>query len=332
MHVVILGAGAIGCYVGGHWGAAGVDVTLLGRRSGTAAIRKHGLVLENGETVHLGPDQITATAGPGALKAADLIVLTVKATALDAAMDIINQYSPAGTPVVSLQNGLEPVRRLRAGLNGRPIIGGMVPFNVVWEKPATFRRSSIGDIRIAKSSMSHNLAERVEKSGVPVLPVDDIEAVQYGKLLLNLNNPINALSGQTLFAQIRQRLYRRVFSGALTEALKVLDAAGIRPARIGVASPRIGARLLLLPDALFNTVIVRMQKIDKDATTSMAIDLDAKRPTEIETLNGEIVRLGETHGVATPVNASLVRLIHEAEAGGKSFFTGEELLAATGLA
>jgi 2-dehydropantoate 2-reductase len=112
----------------------------------------------------------------------------------------------------------------------------------------------------------------------------------------------------------------------MREALDVLAAAGIKPARVGPLPPNLIPRFLAAPDFIFNTIGLKLQKIDAHARSSMADDFAAGRPTEIDFLNGEIVKLAETTGRAAPVNSAIVRLVKDAEAGGKRDWSGEELL------
>ncbi len=142
-------------------------------------------------------------------------------------------------------------------------------------------------------------------------------ALAWGKLLINLNNAVNALSGRTLVDQLRQRDYRRVVAASQREGLRLLDRAGIRPARVGVVPPRLLPLVIGSPDWLFNNVFMRAWKIDDKARSSMADDLAADRKTEVDQINGELVALAARLGTTAPVNRAIVTLVHWAEAGAK---------------
>ncbi|GGA21458.1 2-dehydropantoate 2-reductase [Neptunicoccus cionae] len=322
--VVILGAGAIGCYLGAQWAAAGVPVTLLGRDR-LLSLNDTGFAVEGG------PDFTGAelarnpkvTTEPAVLANAGLIVLTVKSTALDAAVSQISTFSASHTPVLCLLNGIAPVRRLAAALPEREISAGMVPFNVVWRNASTLRRSSVGEVILERSPATRALSAAIGGSGISLS--DDIRAVQYGKLLLNLNNPVNALSGKSLYHQLRERPYRLVYAAALQEALDVYEGAQIAHAKSGPLPANRIVQMLRAPDWLFNTVALRLQKLDPQSQTSMAQDLAAGKPTEIDTINGEIVDLATATGQIAPVNTKLVELVKSASAGGQKTYTGAEL-------
>lgn len=329
--IVILGAGAIGCYIGAAWQLCGLDVTLLARPATAAAITQHGVTLSGGQAARIAPGNIAVTPDASILTQADLIVVTVKSTALGQVIDDIRKFAQPGTPVLCLLNGVSPLATLRAALPDHPVLAGMVPFNVVWTPPSQFRRSSIGSIKTDRHALLETISSATKSCHAPIEQCEDMQAIQYGKLLLNLNNPINALSGLTLYDQIRQRPYRRVFAAALSEALTVLKTARIKPAKVGAASPALGVILLKSPDFLFNSIVIRVQKIEQGSLTSMAVDLAAGRKTEVDTINGDIVRLAAQFGQTAPVNATLVRLVHEAETGGKRQFSGPDLALATGV-
>jgi 2-dehydropantoate 2-reductase len=137
----------------------------------------------------------------------------------------------------------------------------------------------------------------------------------WGKLLINLNNAVNALSGRTLLDQLRERDYRRVVAASQREGLRLLERAGIQPAKIGAVGPKLLPVVINSPDWLFNNVFLKKWKIDAKARSSMADDLAAGRRTEVDYINGELVALAERLGEAAPVNRRIVELVREAEAG-----------------
>jgi 2-dehydropantoate 2-reductase len=136
-----------------------------------------------------------------------------------------------------------------------------------------------------------------------------MRAVQWGKLLLNLNNPVNALSELPLQAQLRNRDYRRVLADLQSEALGVMARAGITPAQVTPVAPRALPHLLRLPNWIFTRVAARMLRMDAQARSSMADDLRQGRVTEIDDLCGAVVRLARANGLAAPLNEAMCQLI-----------------------
>lgn len=144
---------------------------------------------------------------------------------------------------------------------------------------------------------------------------DDMLGLAWGKLLINLNNAINALSGRPLRQQLRERDYRRVFAAAMREGLQILRRAKVRPAKVGAVGPNLMPLVIDAPDWLFNTVFIRSWKIDDKARSSMSDDFAHGRKTEVDFINGELVRLAERLGTDAPINRLIVELVREAEAG-----------------
>lgn len=315
--VAILGAGAIGCFVGAAWGGAIGSMTLVGRPALKQALDGRPLSIDGAL-----PVSVDVRTDALALAQADVIVLTMKSRGLKAAMDQISEHVSKGAVLISLLNGTAPVRDLRARFPDRDVIAGMVPFNVVWADDTQLHQSGSGQIALERHPMTTWLADL----GLPVDLHADLGPIQHGKLLLNLANAVNALSGKPLYDMLSDRAYRRVYAASIEEALKVYEAGNVPWVQVGPNNPRLALRMLRAPNWLFHLVVLRRQKLDRTSMTSMAGDLMAGRPTEIETINGEITRLGAQHGVATPVNDSLIRLVKAGQT-----MSADALMAEVGL-
>ncbi len=325
--IAVLGAGSIGCFVGGLWQAAGLDVTFVGREAVAGEVIRHGMRLTDhaGLDIRLEPAAIRFSVTPEALAQADLVLLTVKGTGTAEAAREIGRHAPPGSAVLSLQNGISNIDILQAVLPGRKILRGSVGFNVAWQGGGHWHRGTSGILAAQRDAVLEPVAARLDGKPGRLTLVDDALSLAWGKLLLNLNNAVNALSGNTLRAELSQRAYRRVLAASMREALQVLSAAGIAPAKLSPLPPSLVPAFLAAPDLVFNTIGLRLQKVDEHARSSMADDFAAGRPTEIDFLNGEIVRLGNRLGLDTPVNEKLVALVKAAEAGGRRDWPGAEL-------
>jgi 2-dehydropantoate 2-reductase len=321
--VAVAGAGSIGCYAGGCLSLAGRRMTFLMRPALAENIGRHGLRISDfaGADRRLAPEALKLTTDPSAaLAQADVVLVTVKSGATQEMAEIIAQHAPAGAVVVSLQNGVANVDCLKARLGGRhAVIAGMVPFNVVQTRDADgcprFLRASSGTVLVG-SGVS-GLRALLDVPSLAVAEHADMPAVQWGKLLFNLNNALNALSGLPLARQLADRCWRRLLAAQIEEALAVLRASGIRPASLERVPPRLIPYILRLPDAVFRVLARRMLAIDPQARSSMWEDLERRRPTEIDHLQGAIVALAAKAGVPVPVNARIVWLVRQAETAGK---------------
>jgi 2-dehydropantoate 2-reductase len=330
MKIAVFGAGSIGAYVGGVLLASGADVTLIGRARMRERIARHGLTLTdlNGHTSQLRPDQVPYTEDPAALSEAELILVTVKSADTAAAAKLIQTHARPSALVLSLQNGIGNADTLREFLPGAKVLAGMVPFNVVQLPEGRLHRGTEGEIAVQASPLWSVWHAAFQAGHVPLIEHADFAAVQWGKLLLNLNNPVNALSGLPLKTELSQRDYRRCFALLIDEALVVLRAAGIRPAKVARVGPRLLPPLLRLPDLLFTRVAAAMLRIDPQARSSMWEDLQAGRRTEVDYLNGAVLKLAQSVGQDAPVNRRMVALVRAAEAGTLPAMGSAELLKA----
>ena len=316
--VAILGAGSIGCYVGGAWQAAGVDVTFIGRERIAAEIEANGLTLtdQEGWRVRFEPGEVDFSTKPAALAKADIIALCVKSIGTAEAAKQIARHAKKGALVISFQNGVSNVETLRAALKDRfEAVHGMVPFNVAYSATAAGTRASPETSIAQDRPETRALADRIGDRPGRLKLAEDMVAIAWGKLLINLNNAINALSGRTLLEQLKERDYRRVVAASMIEALEILEVAGIEPAKIGPVPPKLLPHAIASPDAIFNNVFLRVQRIDAKARSSMYDDLAARRPTEIDYLNGEVVKLAKSLGLEAPVNSTIVD--HDQGRGGR---------------
>ena len=316
--IAILGAGSIGCFVGGCWQVAGLNVGFVGRPSFDREIRDHGLTLSDysGWEARLSPDAIDYQTEPAALAGADIIALCVKSGATEEAARQAARNGRGGATVISFQNGISNVEVLERELGEQfTVLRGMVPYNVAYLGEGRFHKGVAGVLFAEDRPVVRDLAARIGRSPASLEVSDDMLGIAWGKLLINLNNAVNALSGRTLVEQLRQRDYRRVVAAAQREGLRLLDQAGIHPAKVGAVGPALLPWVIGSPDWLFDNVFMKAWKIDAKARSSMADDLAARRRTEVDFINGELVKLADRMGANAPVNRAIVELIRRAEAG-----------------
>ena len=328
-HVVILGAGSVGCFIGGAWLAAGCSVSFVGRERIRDDIAANGLALSDhaGWRVHLAHDLIDFSTRPAALAKADIVALCVKSSDTAAAAKQIATHGKKKPVVISFQNGVGNADTLRTLLPKLEVVQGMVPFNVANLGKGRFHKGTSGELVAGETEATRALAERIGDRPGRLRLAQDMKAVAWGKLLINLNNAVNALSGETLLEQLGKRDYRRVVAASIVEALDLLKAAGIEPAQIGPLPPRLLPHAIAAPDFIFKNLLLRVQKIDARARSSMADDLAAGRETEIDYLNGEVVKLARALGREAPVNGHIVDLVKQAEMGIDRTWTAAELRA-----
>jgi len=221
--IVIAGAGSIGCFVGGLLSLGGKPALLLARPRIADELRAHGLTLTSleGWQETLAPAPPLETDPARALGQAALVLVTVKSGHTAQMAELIALHAPPGTPVISLQNGLDNASRLRAALPAHPVFAGMVSFNVIHRGGGHFHRGTSGPIVIEAG------APELSAPHLDFVSHPNMDQVLAGKLVYNLNNALNALSGLTLREQLADRRWRRLLARCQDEALNILAARNI---------------------------------------------------------------------------------------------------------
>ena len=313
----VAGAGSIGCFVGGMLAAGGRDVSLLARPRVIAEIEARGLRPTSFEGFDRTIDAkaLTLSDDPSLFKDAGIVLVTVKSADTADMADVIARNAPSDVIVVSLQNGVGNVTVLRNRLPGRRVLGGMVPFNVIALGEGRFHRATSGDIVIEQDDAG--TAEKLSVPGLTMRPTANIDGVQWGKLLVNLNNALNALADLPLRRQLAQRPWRRLFADQMAEGLAVIRAEGITPVSPTPIPAGWMPPLLRLPDVIFEAMLGRTMKIDPEARSSMWEDLQRGRRTEIDYFQGVITGIAERRGLDAPLSRRIVELIRTAETAGK---------------
>ncbi|MDB4933737.1 MAG: 2-dehydropantoate 2-reductase [Labilithrix sp.] len=316
----IMGAGAIGCYVGGCLASAGEHVVFVGRERLRKELAENGLVLsdlDGGTGRVVAKERIVFSTELSALAACEVVLCCVKSAQTAEAAAQLSKVLAPNAVVVSMQNGVRNADVLRAGLPNQVVLGGIVGFNVISRGSGTFRRATSGPLVIERAARSdprvETLGDALSSVGFEVELVEDIRPLQWSKLVMNLNNGVSALSDRPTPDLLFVKGYRRILRAIMAEALDVLRASHTRTARLGPLPIGLFPAILALPSPILRLVASAQVKLDPEARSSMWEDLSRGRPTEVDHLNGEIVRLAESCGAKAPLNARMVALVHEAE-------------------
>lgn len=317
LRVLVFGAGAVGGYIGGALLASGMDVTFLVRESAAESMREHGLHLTDyrGLDLELG-DIPCVTSLSQVAEPTDIVLLTVKCTGVAQAAQQLSDWISPSTRVVCFQNGVGSKDIAAKSIPSDQLLSGMVPFNVLYGERGHLHRGVEGDMKVERHPALEPLLEAWNRIGITALACDDFESVAWGKLFLNLNNAINALAGVPIVEELSQRDFRRVLAACMRELLAALKSADIE-AHIPDTPPSILPWVLVLPNWLFRRVASKMLAIDHLARSSMWEDLERRRTTEIEFLNGAVVALAERQGVSAEVNRKIMELVRQAEKAGQ---------------
>jgi 2-dehydropantoate 2-reductase len=315
--VGVMGAGAIGSFVGGRLAARGVDVVFVGRARPAPS---SGLVLSDldGTRIEVAEEKVRFSTEPGALADRDVVLCCVKSAQTAEVAKALGATLPRGAVVVSMQNGVRNAEVLREHASETRVLGGVVGFNVVAGGDGAFRRTTSGPLAIERSDDARvlALAGELRAAGFDVDLAFDIRALQWAKLVMNVNNAVGALTDVPTRDLLFVAGYRRILAAIIAESLAVMRKAGIRPARLGAIPVGLFPYMLRLPSPVLRVVARAQLKVDPEARSSMWDDVTRGRATEVDYLNGEIVRTAEACGAAAPLNRRVVELVHEVERRG----------------
>ena len=327
--IYIYGAGSIGCYLGGKLAASGSEVTFITRPRIYEELSHFGLELTDylGKNIKLAPNDLKLTTDPKQVADADVIFICVKSTATEQAANELKTYLGSKTPlIISFQNGLSNVPILKNILQGQTVLEGMVPFNVAALGKGHFHQGTSGALSVKQYPTQYLLGNMFKKAELDIVFEEDMLAIQWAKLLLNLNNSVNALSKLPLKAQLSTRAYRRCVAMAQQETLDLLDFAHIQTAKLTAIPTHWIPKILSLPNPVFKLLSRKMLEIDPLARSSMQDDLIAGRATEVDWINGEVLKLAEQCGRRAPINERLIQLIKQAEKSPKEFAISADAL------
>lgn len=301
--IAVAGAGAVGCYFGGMLVRAGADVILIGRAEHVEAINANGLFLDGLKVQEKIP--VAASTDLAAVRQADLVLFCVKTPETESAAKELAAHLAPGAAVVSLQNGVDNAERIRAAA-GIPAIPAVVYIGVSMEGPGRVKHSGRGDLILGQMAGQPQeqevarIARLFENAGVPCRVSTNIQVDLWTKLLMNCAyNAISAL-GEAKYGHLARNPWtRRVLTQTIEEVVAVANAAGIGIDRA----------------AMLESALQLAGPMDQ-AVSSTAQDILRGKRTEIDALNGYVVRRGQELGVATPVNETLHALIKLREEAG----------------
>ena len=310
--VIIFGAGSVGCFLAAHFISAGIKTVLVGRGWREKELREFGLTVTNFKGKELTLPYSSFEYKIEVPKAnGQFIFLCQKSFDVESVLEELQEKGYE--KLVPFQNGLQAGQVILKKFGSNQVARGIVPFNVLSKGKGIFHQGTEGDLHLEDCPVGVEAARLLAYAALPVKVKKDIERYQWGKLLMNLNNPINALSGLPLKEQLAQRDYRVILAASIAESLRVLKKAKVKPARMGKVVPSLLPSLLPLPNWVFRVLASGMLKIDPEARSSMWDDIKKGSQTEINFLNGEILEVAKFHENATPVNAGIYELIKLAE-------------------
>ncbi len=314
--MLVAGAGALGSVVGGFLRLAGHDVTLLGRGAHLEAIDAHGLRIDGLWGDHCTRGFHLATNLAAAHGPFDAVLLTVKSYDTAAMAAAVAPLLAADGVLISLQNGLGNVEAIVPHVGSARVLAARVIFGAALPAPGHVRVTVYADPVLIGASdhgadthldgLAARWAEQLAAAGIPSTYCNDIRAALWGKVLYNAAlNPLGALLGVHYGALGEQEHTRAIMDAVIDEAFAVAGAEGVTLPWTSAAAYRSVFYSRLLPSTFHHR-------------SSMLQDLERGRATEIDAINGQVWQRGMAHGIVTPVNEVLTRLVHARETNQKN--------------
>jgi 2-dehydropantoate 2-reductase len=290
MRVAVMGAGAVGCYYGAMLARAGHAVVLIGRASHVDAVKAGGLRLETRAfDEHV---QLDASTEASAVQGADLVLFCVKSTDTEASAAQIAPHLAPDALVLTLQNGVDNDERVRAALPSNEVAAAVVYVATEMAGPGHVKHHGRGELVIAPSRRSVEVAGHLIAAGVPTQISDNVRGALWAKLILNCAyNALSAITQQPYGVLAQGTGVSDVLRDVVAECLAVAQAEGI--AVTGDTAAAVRAIAQTMPSQYSST----------------AQDLARGKRSEIDHLNGLIVRRGEALCVPTPANRVLFVLV-----------------------
>jgi len=290
MKVAVMGAGAVGCYYGAMLARAGHEVVLIGRPSHVKAFRANGLRLETKTfDEHV---KLDASTQASAVQGADLVLFCVKSTDSESAAAQIKPHLSPDALVLTLQNGVDNDERVRSVLPSNEVAAAVVYVATEMAGPGHVKHHGRGELVIAPSRTSEQVAQHLAAAGVPTQISDNVRGSLWAKLILNCAyNALSAVSQLPYGELVKGVGVADVIRDVVAECLAVAKAEGV-----------------VIPgdtDAAVRGIALSMPS----QYSSTAQDLARGKRSEIDHLNGLVVRKGEALGIATPANRVLHTLV-----------------------
>lgn len=297
--IAVVGAGAMGCLFGGLLAEGGLDVTLIDVwKEHVDRINSDGLqMLGHGGDRSI---QVRATTEPDEIGPVDVLFVQCKAPYTKDAVGRVAHLLREDSVAISFQNGLGNEENIGEVVGMERVLGGVTAQGAAIEGAGTVRNfgrlpTQIGEMGGGLSERAERVASALDRAGLPTSAVADVRQAIWKKLLANIAiSPTSAIANLTIKQVFAVPALRETAFEALDEAVEVARAEGID---LDMSEAREVINQIAGPEGT------------GDNKSSLCVDILNRRPCEIEVINGAVLRLGQLHGIATPVNKTLVAAV-----------------------
>lgn len=315
MKYAVIGLGAIGGIIGGLLTKSGEKVILIGKKNQSEEISKKGLKI-NGINNSILVKNVHVSTDFSLISESDVIIICVKSQDTENVANELKKYIKKSAFIVSLQNGVRNSKIIKE-ITGNRVFSGVVLFNALYIKPGEVTLTLKGGLIIETDSLYKEELESfiklLTKSGIESRLDANIEGYLWSKLIVNLQNAVTALTGQTIKESLINKDSRATIIATMKEGLNILQKSKTPYKTLPDIDPKVTIRRLTILNSVLLKLGSRILKLNANARGSMWQSLYRKRQTEIDYINGEIVNLAKKHNLESPINKKLVELVKEAE-------------------
>lgn len=325
MRIGVVGAGAVGGAIAALLSRVGHEVEVTARGAHLAAIQEHGIIL----TGAWGDYRAQVDAAEELTRGVQLVIIATKAQDAPAAIRD-NIAVLRGIPLVVIQNGLDAMANAKAASPRSDIVGGLATFASSYLSPGTITVTAAGPLYLgvtaSDSDVPARYAARILAEALPTSTVANFAGAQWTKLIINMVNALPAITGLSVQEVLKDSGLKRILTRSMKECVRTALASHVHFETLqGLTHRRLrwfAAMPLWAAASLPALMARRMGATPNPGSTLQSIKRG--QATEIDYLNGAVVRAAQAIGRTAPVNAELVRLVHEVERT-KAFLTPAEV-------
>ena len=294
MKIAVMGAGSVGCYYGGMLARSGLPVTLIGRHQHVEAVKERGLLLEIGTGCI--PVPMAATTEAAGVADADVVLFCVKSGDTESVGRQMAPHLRPDVTILCLQNGVDNPDRLRATIGGE-VVPVAVYVATAMAGPGHVQHHGRGELVIGPNARDGEIVTRFRAAGIPTTVSPNAIDALWAKLIVNCAyNALSALTQLPYGRLLAMDGVAEVMRDVVAECVAVAQASGVTVA----------------PDTVQS--VLGLAATMPGQKSSTAQDMALGKPTEIDHLNGLVIRRGAALDIPTPANRVLHTLVKAAEA------------------
>ena len=315
MKYVVVGLWAIGSLIGGLLSKSDEDVVLIGKEKQVRILNEKGLKI-NGFKNPIFVENINVSTDLSLIKNADIIFVCVKSQDTKNLAENIKKHLSKNSIIISFQNGVRNAQIIKE-ITLVKTLSSIIFFNAVYFKPGevelTMDQGLIIENDETCSDKLKTVVEILNKEKLKAELVDEIDGFLWSKLIINLQNSVTSLTGQTIKESIIDKDSRKILIAVMKEGLEVLKQTEIVVKTLPDIDPEKLIRRMSMLNSTMLKIGSKIMNIKKNARSSMLQSISRGKPTEIDYINGEIVSLAKKNNLNAPVNAKIVELVKKME-------------------